>query len=362
MLFEPLGAAGTEKSLSKQDHSMPHDAKTRNERVRLLVADSSPIHTHLLAENLKQDFQLEVIPFDSESRGLASAVGGLEIDVLVISADLDGKPSRGFEVLRELRTLAPDTRSVVLMDSLNDELVVTAFRAGARGIFGKNQPVEVLRKCVRCVHQGEIWANTREMSLAVEALSSAPTVRTVNAHGLSLLSKREVQVVNCLAEGLSNREIAERLRLSQHTVKNHLFRIFDKLGVSSRIELLNMTLSKAGPGQLSIEDSTSESDRAGFRNELVLLQKAADAGLPAAQLALAQIYLARRTGSQDAVRAYTWYLVALERASQAKSLLSKMLTAEQIEEAKKQANAKLSQTEAESGDDFAWSPTDVRER
>jgi TPR repeat protein len=123
-----------------------------------------------------------------------------------------------------------------------------------------------------------------------------------------------------------------------------------------------MTLSKAGPGQLSIEDSTSESDRAGFRNELVLLQKAADAGLPAAQLALAQIYLARRTGSQDAVRAYTWYLVALERASQAKSLLSKMLTAEQIEEAKKQANAKLSQTEAESGDDFAWSPTDVRER
>jgi DNA-binding NarL/FixJ family response regulator len=336
---------------------MLHHAKTRNQRVRLLVADSSPIHTHLLADNLKQDSQLEVIPFDSESRGLASAVSGLEIDVLVISADLDSKSSRGFDVLREVRTLAPDTRSVVLMDSLNDELVVTAFRAGARGIFGKNQPVEVLRKCVRCVHQGEIWANTREMSLAVEALSSAPTVRTVNAHGLSLLSKREVQVVHCLAEGLSNREIAERLGLSQHTVKNHLFRIFDKLGVSSRIELLNMTLSQSVPVQLSLEDSAKVSDGPGLRNEFVLLQKAADAGLPAAQLALAQIYLARRTGPQDAIRAYTWYLVALEQASQAKKLLTSMLTAEQIEEAHKEASAKLFRPKSEGGSDFEWSQT-----
>ena len=342
---------------------MAHDAKTRDQKIRLLVADSSPLHTHLLAENLKQDAQFEVIPFDSESRGLASAVGGLQIDVLVINADLDGKPSRGFEVLRELRTLTREAKPVVLMDSLNDELVVTAFRAGARGIFGKNQPVEVLRKCVRCVHQGEIWANTREISLAVEALSSAPSVRTVNAHGLSLLSKREVQVVHGLAEGLSNREIAERLGLSQHTIKNHLFRIFDKLGVSTRIELLNMTLSKTEPDHLAVEHSTNESDGKGFRDELVPLQKAADAGSPAAQLALAQKYLARRTGAQDAVQAYTWYLIALERASEAKSLLSKMLTAEQIEEAQKQANAKLSQPEGESGDDdFAESPTPATDR
>jgi DNA-binding CsgD family transcriptional regulator len=180
------------------------------------------------------------------------------------------------------------------------------------------------------------------MSLAVEALASAPTVRTVNARGLSLLSKREVQVVQCLAEGLSNREIAQHLELSQHTVKNHLFRIFDKLGVSSRVELLNMTLSRAGAGQLNLESSTNVSD-VGFHNELVLLQKAADAGLPAAQLALAQIFLARRSGPRDAVLAYTWYLVALERASQAKIILTKMLTAEQIAEAHKEASAKLSQ-------------------
>jgi DNA-binding NarL/FixJ family response regulator len=321
---------------------MLSEVKTCTAKIRVLVADSSRVHTTLLAEALKQDALFEVVPFDSDSRRLVPAVTGLDIDVLVIGANLDEQPSRGLEVVRELRAVSPRVRAAVLMDSLNDEMILNAFRAGARGIFGKSQPVEVLCKCVRCLHQGQIWADSREMSLAVEALASAPTVRTVNARGLSLLSKREVQVVRCLAEGLSNREIAQRLELSQHTVKNHLFRIFDKLGVSSRVELLNMTLSRAGAGQLNLESSTNVSD-VGFHNELVLLQKAADAGLPAAQLALAQIFLTRRSGPRDAVLAYTWYLVALERASQAKIILTKMLTAEQIAEAHKEASAKLSQ-------------------
>jgi DNA-binding NarL/FixJ family response regulator len=323
------------------------DSNAGNSKTRVVVADSSRIHTNLLAEALERDAEFEVISFDSESRHLLPAVIALDADVLVVNANLDEQASRGFEIVAEMRAKGPNVRSVVLLDSLNDEMVLHAFRAGARGIFGKSQPVEALRKCILCVQQGQIWANTREMSLAVEALANAPTVRTVNAHGLSLLSKRELEVVHLLAQGLSNREIAQRLELSQHTVKNHMFRIFEKLGVSSRIELLHMTLSQAGPGQLSLEDSTRTSDRLGFPNEFALLQKAADAGMPAAQLALAQVYLARRSGPQDAVRAYTWYLVAIEGASQAKKILTKMLTAEQIEEAHKGANVKLSQPEAD---------------
>src|ERR1035438_369340 len=134
---------------------MLSDTESRKTKARVLVADSSRIHTHLLAEALKRDAQFEVVPFDSDSRRLVSAVTGLEIDVLVISANLDQQPSRGFEVLRELRAVSPNVRAVVLMDSLNDEMVLNAFRAGARGIFGKSQPVEVLCECVRCVHQGQ---------------------------------------------------------------------------------------------------------------------------------------------------------------------------------------------------------------
>lgn len=338
---------------------MPGHPKHRKNKIRVLVADSSRIHTHLLAEALKRDLEFEVVPFDSESGRLVSATTGLDTDVLVLSSNLDERQSRGFEVLRELRAVRPETRAVVLMDTLNDEMVLSAFRAGARGIFGKSQPVDVLCRCIRAVHQGQIWANSREMSLAVEALANAPTVRTVNARGLSLLSKREIQVVQCLAEGLGNREIADRLKLSQHTVKNHLFRIFDKLGVSSRMELLSMTLGQpdmAPPP--SSEETKKSANRPGFSSELALLQKAANAGLPAAQMAMAQVYLSRRTSPRDAVGAYTWYLVALARASQAKALLTKMLTPEQIEEARKNAKAKLSKPDAEIGYDLELAPAD----
>jgi TPR repeat protein len=121
-----------------------------------------------------------------------------------------------------------------------------------------------------------------------------------------------------------------------------------------------MTLSQPGGTALAPDDSARASNRAGFSSEFALLQKAADAGLPAAQLALAQVYLARRTGPRDAVRAYTWYLVALERATQAKNLLTRMLTPQQIEEAHKGANAKLSQPEAAISNDFEGSQTGDR--
>jgi TPR repeat protein len=145
-------------------------------------------------------------------------------------------------------------------------------------------------------------------------------------------------VVRCLAEGLTNREIAERLALSQHTVKNYLFRVFDKLGVSSRMELLFMTLNHTGPASRARPDHPNGLDRGSSPEEVLLFQRAAEAGLPAAQLALAQMYLARRADSQDLVRAYMWYLVAMERASQAQGLITKVMTAKQIDEARREAD------------------------
>ena len=210
---------------------------------------NSRIHTQLLADALKKDHELEVNSEGSDSASLIATAAAQKVDVLLISSHLDAEPHRAFEVLRELRASHPRIRAVVLMDSSKREFILQAFRAGARGIFSRHESVESLCKCVRSVHEGQIWANSLQMSFAVEALASSPTVRAVDANGLDLLSKREMQVVTSLAEGLSNREIAERLGLSQHTIKNYLFRVFDKLGVSSRVELLFMTLSQASPAQ-----------------------------------------------------------------------------------------------------------------
>jgi len=212
--------------------------------IRVFVADNSAIHTQLIADGLKRDPDLQVILPVSDSPGLIAEVMASDVDVLVISASLDEQPLRGLEILQELRASFPGIRAVVLLHSSKRELVVDAFRVGARGLFSPQGSIEMLIKAVKCVHEGQIWANSREMSLAVEALANSRLFRPVNGNGLSLLSRREMEVVRCLAEGLTNREIAERLQLSQHTIKNYLFRVFDKLGVSSRVELLFMTLSQ----------------------------------------------------------------------------------------------------------------------
>ena len=214
--------------------------------IRVLVADDTRIHTQLLADALRRDPQLEVISPPAQSSDFVAAVKLHRVNVVVLSSNLDEEPLRGFELLRELRAANPDLLAVMLLDSSKKETVLQAFRAGARGIFSRHDSVEILSKCIRSVYEGQIWANSEQLSFAVEALASSPVVRAVDSNGLSLLSKRELDVVRSLAEGLTNREIAQRLGLSQHTIKNYLFRVYDKLGVSSRLELLFMTLTQAG--------------------------------------------------------------------------------------------------------------------
>jgi DNA-binding NarL/FixJ family response regulator len=238
---------------------------TRNsggETIRVLVADDTRIHTQLLAEALRRDRQLEVVSSPDGSRDLVENVRLHTASVVVLSSNLDEEPLRGLELLRQLRVSDPGILVIMLLDSSKRETVLEAFRAGARGIFSRHDSVETLSKCIRSVHEGQIWANSQQMSFAVEALASSPVVRAVNGNGLSLLSNREMDVVRSLAEGLTNREIAERLGLSQHTIKNYLFRVYDKLGVSSRLELLFMTLNQAGSqlaGQTASTDSTNGS-------------------------------------------------------------------------------------------------------
>jgi len=151
---------------------------------------------------------------------------------------LEDAPNAGLDALADFRTSYPRLKIVVLLESSDPDLVVQAFRLGARGVFSKNLSIKILGKCLDRVQEGQIWATTQELGFVLEALAIARAVRTLHSESLNKLSVRELEIVNLLVEGLSNQEMARRLELGTHTVRNYMIRIFHKLGTSSRFELL----------------------------------------------------------------------------------------------------------------------------
>jgi two-component system, NarL family, nitrate/nitrite response regulator NarL len=211
--------------------------------IRVLVGNRNRADRVSLAKTLKRDCRLRVSGASS-AREFLEIAAREEPDLALLSVNLDESSPVGMATLRQFHHAHPKVPTVVFVDCPKRELVLDAFRAGARGIFSRHESLDTLCKCVRVVFEGQIWATSREIRIALDALSSAPPIRALNVGGLSLLSPRELQVVHHLAEGLTNREIGARLGLSRHTIKNYLLKIFDKLGVSNRVELLFLTLSQ----------------------------------------------------------------------------------------------------------------------
>ncbi len=216
--------------------------------ISVLVADSNRMACQLLAAALKdRPYHFNVITYAVNSAEILNAAKKHAPHVALISANLQDGALIGFKVLRELRASHPKTRAIMLLDSPDRDLVVDAFRGGARGVFCRTDSIGRLCKCVYSVHKGQVWASSNELQFLLEALAEAASLRVVNAQGINLLTKREGQVVHLVAEGLTNRGISRELHLSEHTVKNYLFRIFDKLGVSTRVELTLCAFSQRQP-------------------------------------------------------------------------------------------------------------------
>lgn len=194
---------------------------------------------------LKRKRRFEVVACATSLKELVEALEISVVDVALVGANLkDGKGS-GVRAVQQMGALRPNIRSVVLLETSEQNLVLEIFRAGARGVFRRSEPnLDVLSKCVDRVHGGQIWAGNVEVEQLIEAFRrSAPTTLT-NSQGVRLLSKQESRIARLVAEGRTNREIASHLGLSEHTVKNYLFKIFDKLGISNRVELVLYAMSQ----------------------------------------------------------------------------------------------------------------------
>jgi DNA-binding NarL/FixJ family response regulator len=210
------------------------------EEIKVLVADSSPIQSQLLTRALRARREFQVSTVALEATALHSFMQSNSVDIVLIAANNLPDPS----LLRWLRISHPKVAPVLLVERDDRETVVNAFRGGAKGLFLFNHtPFRTLCKCINCVFRGQTWINSQQMHYLLDALSEVPTLRLVSASGRSLLTPREEQVVALVADGLSNREVAGELGLSEHTIKKYMLRIFDKLGISTRVELVLYAVS-----------------------------------------------------------------------------------------------------------------------
>jgi DNA-binding NarL/FixJ family response regulator len=217
--------------------------------ISLLIAEHSKMGCQLMEAALRRCRQISVAASVIESPEVLEAYQSLHPDTYIISSGLKDGPTAGFRVTRELRNLDKSVSVILLLETSESALVVEAFRAGARGVFSRDDPFELLPKCVQRVYEGQVWANSQQLHYLADSLADRGTTQITDAKGTNLLTERELSLVQLVAEGRTNRDISQELRLSEHTVRNYLFRIFNKLGVSTRLELALYAINQREGGR-----------------------------------------------------------------------------------------------------------------
>jgi len=232
---------------------MEISSKAGHDYIRVLLADSNQTQSEVLSSALRRHASFKVACCSSDLSECLHAVEAETTDVVLLASNgsVEHRNQR-FALIRGLHAAYPELGLVLLHDHDDRDLVVDAIRCGARGLFClAEQPFKSLCRCISCVHQGQLWANTRQLRYVVDALSLNPPLHVVDANGDGVLTPREEQVVSLVAEGASNRSIAEQLQVKENTVKKFLLRIYDKLGVSNRVELVLYALTHRDGAQKS---------------------------------------------------------------------------------------------------------------
>ena len=225
--------------------------------IRVIVADADLMACGMMSAGFKRRSQFEVVGDAISADELLQLVENAAPEVALISSSLQDGIFSGISALAKIHLKHPEIRLVQLLERSEPAIVVQAFRAGARGVFARSEShFGLLCRCVLCVHRGQIWANTQQFEFIVNAMAQAPSLR-VDADGIKLLTKREQDLLRLVSNGLGNREVAQVLDLSENTVKNYMFHIFDKLGISNRVELVLYALSASKRASIAVPGGES---------------------------------------------------------------------------------------------------------
>ena len=198
--------------------------------IRVLIADDHQMFREALRRMLQTESGIEVVGEARDGLEVLNLVDAVAADVLLL--DLAMPAVSGLDVLKQLSERGSRIRAILLTGTADRQQEVRAIRLGARGVVVKDASLDLLVKSIRDVMAGHYWIGHEQMGDLIESVAERESRRP-----LETLTRREMQMIRAVVQGATNRQMAQQLGLSAQTIKNHLSGIFDKLGVSSRLEL-----------------------------------------------------------------------------------------------------------------------------
>jgi len=205
--------------------------------IDIVISDDHAIFREGVRKLLEAQPELRVVGEAEDGEETIRVVRQLKPHVLLL--DISLPKMTGIEALRELSKLGVQTRTIVLTAAIEREQVVEALQLGAHGIVLKHSSLDLLLKSIRCVNDGQYWVGQESVSDLIQALRRMNPSQSLSAGSPDFgLTSREKQVIALIGAGYTNKDLARKLGISEHTAKHHLTNIFDKLGVSNRLELV----------------------------------------------------------------------------------------------------------------------------
>ena len=235
----------------------PNSRVPTKAKIRIAIADDHPIFRDGLCRLLSLEEDFDVVAQVEDGLHVSEVLQQCDPDILLLDLNMPGLS--GLAALQRLQAASSRTRVILLTASDNQHEFVQALKLGSCGIVQKQTATELLIDSIRRVHAGEIWLDSHTTAVIHRFVANEeapppqmPSPAVPRERERSPLSQREGEIVTLVAQGFKNKEIAEKIFISEQTVKNHLHNIFDKLGVSDRLELALYAIHKGFHSEIEI--------------------------------------------------------------------------------------------------------------